>query len=626
MSEPFKKESREFVSYTGNFSEALPKDTTRTNSHINRTDNTANIRSGTQSDSRLESHTRGNSVNPGIENNVVIDEHFIRYVGDNRGESVDKIAESVTRSDAGDGANFRFEYSRTGNLNAKVRLAKGSDRTSAGTLSGKAKSAGRFIEKGANAYETLFKSTGEDEIDAAFDTKTDSFLKHIQRKHLKKHDRYRAVRIKATKDIKQLKKEIKAENKTDKQRIHDAYFNKSSGGFVSDTDKFSQFTSSKFSKADSDDASESLFLQVNATKAKDAFIIGSDGKKTTYKFENGTSDSSDYGTGKSSDFNKASGRNASNREMNKQESLEQKKAEKKAAKKREKKEIKRAAAAASVSRMLETKKNISKELRGEQELTGDLLVDGNSGLTRALASNVKKAISKSTRSILSDLGRKLVHIFGGLMSAILPYILVFMAVMFIVGALISFIGGLFHSHDGALAYELDTTSSGYYIGTPYTDEEIQSIIDYLYDKYSDFSVNQEKVIRFALTAVGSAYDQNSHSNHSDSIWDCSELAYCSLLNAGIDISNGGIYTAAEECRKCVDSGYTLEGEFTLKPGDVIFYGGSSNGRYLGVYHVAIYLGNIDGVDRMVEAYGTDRGVIVSDVRNQGAIVNISRVL
>ena len=47
---------------------------------------------------------------------------------------------------------------------------------------------------------------------------------------------------------------------------------------------------------------------------------------------------------------------------------------------------------------------------------------------------------------------------------------------------------------------------------------------------------------------------------------------------------------------------------------------------MGVYHVAIYLGNIDGVDRMVEAYGTDRGVIVSDVRNQSSIVNISRVL
>ena len=92
------------------------------------------------------------------------------------------------------------------------------------------------------------------------------------------------------------------------------------------------------------------------------------------------------------DFNKVNERNVTKREMNKQESLEQKKAEKKAAKKQEKKEIKRAAAAASVSRMLETKKNISKELRGEQELTGDLLVDGNSGLTKTIC---KKLFRKS---------------------------------------------------------------------------------------------------------------------------------------------------------------------------------------------------------------------------------------
>ena len=29
----------------------------------------------------------------------------------------------------------------------------------------------------------------------------------------------------------------------------------------------------------------------------------------------------------------------------------------------------------------------------------------------------------------------------------------------------------------------------------------------------------------------------------------------------------------------------------LKPGDLIYYGGEANGRYMGIYHVAIYVGD-----------------------------------
>lgn len=625
MAEPFKKKNGNFVSYTGNFTEAPIVDSVKKgNPQIHKPDTFSSNPIGSQSDTKLESHTRGDRLKSDIDKNVNVDDHFIRFVGEKKGESIDKIAEKTTRSEAGDGANFNFSYTKNGKLSAKVELAIGKDRTSSGTFSGKVKTTGRFIEKSADTYNALFKSTGEEEIDAIFDTKATSLFRQVQKKHLKKSRRYHSVKIGAKRDIKQLRNEIKAEQKLGEHRIHDAYFNKSASSFSSTEDKFSQFTETKFDKSVSKEDSGDIFL---ASKQAEQASIGKDGKKSSYKFEDGTPESNvNTNSNKTSDFNKINEKNVSNREMNKQEALEQKKAEKKAAEKQEKKEVKRAAAAAAVSRMLETKKNISKELRGEQELTGDLLHDGNSGLTRALYSNLKKSLMHGAKSVLSDLGRKLVKIFCGLMSFILPYVLVFIAVMFIVGALISFIGGLFHSDDGALSYELNTTPSGYYIGTPYTSEEIQEIIDYLYEKYPSFSSAQEQVIRSALSAVGCAYDQNSHSNHNDDIWDCSELAYCSCLSAGVDISNGGIYTAAEECRHCVESGFTLEGEFTLQPGDIIFYGGSENGRYLGVYHVSIYLGNIDGVDRMVEAYGTSRGVIVSDVRNQNKIVNISRVL
>jgi cell wall-associated NlpC family hydrolase len=43
----------------------------------------------------------------------------------------------------------------------------------------------------------------------------------------------------------------------------------------------------------------------------------------------------------------------------------------------------------------------------------------------------------------------------------------------------------------------------------------------------------------------------------------------------------------------------------LKPGDLIYYGGSNNNRYLGIHHVAIYVG--DG--KTAEAYSTKYGVI-----------------
>ena len=61
----------------------------------------------------------------------------------------------------------------------------------------------------------------------------------------------------------------------------------------------------------------------------------------------------------------------------------------------------------------------------------------------------------------------------------------------------------------------------------------------------------------------------------------------------------------------------------LKPGDLIFYGGKDNGRYLGVYHVAIYVGKINDVDKMVEARGTSWGVVYGDVRTAN-VVKIAR--
>lgn len=54
--------------------------------------------------------------------------------------------------------------------------------------------------------------------------------------------------------------------------------------------------------------------------------------------------------------------------------------------------------------------------------------------------------------------------------------------------------------------------------------------------------------------------------------------------------------------------------FDLKPGDLVFYGGDANGRYMGIYHVAIYVGN----GMAVEALNEDYGVVYQKLRTNKA--------
>ena len=71
---------------------------------------------------------------------------------------------------------------------------------------------------------------------------------------------------------------------------------------------------------------------------------------------------------------------------------------------------------------------------------------------------------------------------------------------------------------------------------------------------------------------------------------------------------------AKNSGKCVASGDASG--FSLKPGDLIYYGGGDNGRYLGIYHVAIYVGN----GKAVEALNTKYGVVYQTLRTKNAIM------
>ena len=144
--------------------------------------------------------------------------------------------------------------------------------------------------------------------------------------------------------------------------------------------------------------------------------------------------------------------------------------------------------------------------------------------------------------------------------------------------------------------------------TSFSDGEIDEIV-----AASGADETQEKVIRYALSKVGYPYSQDYRT--SGKAYDCSSLAYYSWENAGVDISYGTNYppTAAEGARMLEAHGKKLSTS-DLKPGDLIYYGGEANGRYMGIYHVAIYVG--DG--KAVEALSTKYGVVYQKLRTKNA--------
>ncbi|MBR1441306.1 MAG: C40 family peptidase [Lachnospiraceae bacterium] len=622
MAETFKKESRDFKSSQAGFTLGAPvvPGTPGNLKKVSANLAESNRSAGTQSDSRLEHHTRGGRDKVNIAEDMAMDGNFIRYVKDTKSGPVDKMSERVAHTVIGDGATFSFKYSENGDLKANVKLDKGLSRTSSLSGFGKTKNAASFVGEKTKNVSEIIKSSGEEEYDAAFETKAQTVFSQYRTKLGAKRSRFHSIKIDANKEIKQLKKEIKLEEKHDQERVRDAYFNKTRGSFSSDDDKFSKFSDSKFGK---NERSSDRFEPDVPSKGRNA-------EGRSVKFED---DVPETRTGAADDFKGINKQKVQNREMTKADLLDQKKAEKKAAKKQENKQVRRAAAAASVSKMLEAKKNLSSELMsGDRELTGDLLADGNSGLTRTITTTVLGALKAGGMALAREVGKVVIKIIMGILGAIWPWVLAFSVALTMVGFLFQVIGSLVGGGGGdagTASYDLSVGTSGLYYGTAYEEDEIDEMINVLYNLYPDMTYNHERVMRMALSAVGGAYNQASHSVHTDNVWDCSELAYCAYMAAGIDISMNGSYAACYECQALENAGYQLVDPVNFRPGDIIFWGGATDAdhswRYKQIYHVAIYLGKINGVDRMVEAYGTDRGVIVSDVRTN-RIVSICRVL
>ena len=78
-------------------------------------------------------------------------------------------------------------------------------------------------------------------------------------------------------------------------------------------------------------------------------------------------------------------------------------------------------------------------------------------------------------------------------------------------------------------------------------------------------------------------------------------------------------SAASEAQGLEAAGKVVEYS-EMQPGDLIFYSYEVNNRYKNISHVAIYIGN----GKVVEAKGTNYGVVYGNVPNQGKIVTICR--
>jgi len=128
---------------------------------------------------------------------------------------------------------------------------------------------------------------------------------------------------------------------------------------------------------------------------------------------------------------------------------------------------------------------------------------------------------------------------------------------------------------------------------------------------------QRKVCSFALSKVGYPYSQAYRD--SGDYYDCSSLAFYAWKYAEVNISYGGVTTAAAEAQGLEEAGKTVTYE-ELQPVDLIFFSYCHNGRYRNISHVAIYVGS----GKVVEAKNESAGVVYGDIPNPECIVTIGR--
>ena len=289
----------------------------------------------------------------------------------------------------------------------------------------------------------------------------------------------------------------------------------------------------------------------------------------------------------------------SGNEASKKEKAQENKKEN--AKKEKSKEQKKAGAKTAVASMLRAKKELSNDLVGNK-VTGDALKDGNTGLVYVITELLNP---------VTYLRKFLAYLAG----IIAPYILAFMAVASVVLIIVMFIFSVLQPlkeiGDAITGFLSMFTTSDEIVNDEQSEDEIDAIIAGI----SSMSDTQKSVVNFALSKVGCPYSQEDRT--SGTAFDCSSLAFYAWDSAGVDVSfGGGGPPCAADMAKMLESHGKKLSTMDLQPGDLVFYGGEANGRYMGIYHVAIYVGN----GMCVEALSTSYGVVYQRLRTTNAIM------
>jgi len=309
-----------------------------------------------------------------------------------------------------------------------------------------------------------------------------------------------------------------------------------------------------------------------------------------------STDSSSHSSSREKD-SKESKESSASRQSEKEKEIDSKK---EAEKKEKNKEAKKAGAKVAVANLLKAKAEMSNDLSGEK-VTGDAMKDGNSGMMKILTHYLNPMTYM----------RKLIAYLG---AVIAPYILAFMAIAAVVMIIVMFIFSILQPLQ-EIGNAITNFLSMFTATEEYVDEGMsQTKIDEILAGISADDT-QKAAVSYALSKVGCDYDQ--YDRMSGSSFDCSSLVYYAWDAAGVDISFGMGYppSAAEEAKMLEQYGYSI-GTMDLQPGDLVFYGGNGNGRYMGIYHVAMYVGN----GMAVEALNESSGVVYQRLRTQNAIM------
>lgn len=119
-------------------------------------------------------------------------------------------------------------------------------------------------------------------------------------------------------------------------------------------------------------------------------------------------------------------------------------------------------------------------------------------------------------------------------------------------------------------------------------------------------------ILYALDRRGYPYSQELR--NTGAYYDCSSLIYYSWQYAGVDLRYRGSNTAASMAQGLVASGKQIHAtsEEDLQPGDLIFWTGENNNRYMGIWHVSMYMGSGRIVDTPAGNGGVDRSYVIGE--------------